>query len=127
MTLTTLTLAAHLLTGEVSFYAPDVMEAVYANRLAWGHVAPCPECIGLLAVADRALVGRHAWLQRPGRAVEGPYLIADCGPFLTPGRIAEVDHVTARRWRMAGPLAGVTLHLDRPALTRTPRGARSPL
>lgn len=127
MTVAAAALVAHLLAGEVTYYAPGVMEAVYANRLAWGHVEPCPECAGLLAVADRELVGRRSWLRRPGHPLEGPFLIVDCGQFITPGRIAEVDNVTARRWRMAGPLAGVTLHLDRPALTRTPRGARSPL
>lgn len=76
----TMTLAAHLLTGEVSFYAPDVMETVYANRLAWGHVAPCPECIGLLAVAlgyepsyaatlNRIARGGRDWHRPRGRNV----------------------------------------------------------
>lgn len=121
MTIAALALAAQLMTGDVTYYAPDLMETVYANRLAWGHVAPCPDCLGLLAVADRALVGRRAWLQRPGRSVEGPYLIVDCGTFRTPGRIAEVDHATARRWQMAGPLPGVTLRLYPPVLHNNTR------
>ena len=67
-----------LLTGCVTYYADGVFDEVYQNRLAFGHVEPCPQCIGLVAVLDRQYVGQLAYLTRPGEAEEGPFLIADC-------------------------------------------------
>ena len=126
-------LLAGLLHGAVTYYADGVFEQVYANRLALGHVQPCPACSGFVAVQDCRLLGRHATLQRPGHAPEGLFLVADCGPFQTHGRIAEVDRQTARRWRMTGPLAGVTLRLvphdepERETPRQAPRGGREAL
>lgn len=106
-----LLLAAHLLTGEVTFYGPGVMDRVYANRLAMHHVAPCPACIGMVALADCRLVGRRVTLTRPGQAPDGMYLVADCGTFRTPNRVAEVDWLTAQRWQMRGPVQDVTVRV----------------
>jgi hypothetical protein len=92
-----------VMSGTMSYYAPNVMTEVYGNRLAWGHVQPCPECIGMVALADARHLGKRVWLDGP-QGLEGPFLTTDCGKFLTPGRILEVDWQTARRWGMRGPL-----------------------
>lgn len=95
------------LVGEATFYGRGVMERVLANRLRWGHVAACEDCVGLVALEVREHLGKRVLLQRPGHGIEGPFLVVDCGRFLTPGRVVEVDWRTARRWGMRGPLAGV--------------------
>lgn len=108
---------ALLLTGCVTYYAEGVFDEVYANRLAFGHVKPCPTCIGLVAVLDRQYVGKLAYLTRPGHAEEGPFLIADCAAakdlvrLQKRGLVAEVDWATAQRWNMQAPLYGVTVRI----------------
>lgn len=116
----TVLLVLQLLIGQVTYYADGVMEQVYENRLAGKTayaVLPCATCIGMIAVEDCALIGQLAYLTRPGQPREGAFLIADCGRFVTPGRIAEVDYATARSWQMRAPIDGVQLLIvDRPIL-----------
>ena len=97
-----------LIYGDATFYAPGVMTEVLANRIAWGHVQPCPECIGMVALADCGQLGARAWIIGP-RGMEGQFLVTDCGTFLTPGRVAEVDWDTAQRWGMRGPVEVIVL------------------
>ena len=116
------------LTGSVTYYNPGIMEATYRLRLQWGHVAPCAigsgadACVGMIALLDRAYLGRRVWLRRPGHPVEGPFLVVDCAAgkdrerLRKRGLVAEVDWPTARRWRMAGPVAGVIVHFADPTL-----------
>lgn len=101
-----------LLFGQVTYYSQGMMEMVYEARLAGRTayaVAPCATCIGMLAVEDCTLVGKYAYLTRPGQPQEGPFLITDCGLFATQGRVAEVDYQTARNWNMRAPINGVLL------------------
>jgi hypothetical protein len=124
--------AGDTLRGSVTYYNPGVMEATYRARLQWGHVAPCGDCVGLIALLDRAHLGRRVWLQRPGHAPEGPYLVVDCAaekdlPRLRArGLVAEVDWPTARRWRMAGPLDGVIVYFATPIEKPVRLSARPP-
>ena len=111
-------LAAALLIGVATYYADGVMEQVLANRgLA------CAECVGSVALLDAAHLGQRVWLQAPGRAVEGPYLVADCAnrahvaALRARGFVVDVDWATAQRWGMRGPLPGVRVWLAQP----TPR------
>ena len=96
-----------LLIGQASYYGPGVMEQVYETRLA-GRTAyavqPCEICVGMVALADCTLIGNYAYLTRPGLPREGPFLITDCGLFITPGRVVEVDYETAQAWQMRAPL-----------------------
>ena len=111
-----LAIGAVLLTvfvGQLTYYREGLMEEVYRNRLAWGHVEPCPRCIGQIAVLDRAHLGKHAYLTVNG-ATTGPYLVVDVAAekdrerLRARGLVAEVDHATARRFGMlGGPLEGV--------------------
>jgi len=115
-----------LLTGCVTYYADGVFDEVYQNRLAFGHVEPCPQCIGLVAVLDRQYVGQLAYLTRPGEAEEGPFLIADCAAakdlvrLQARGLVAEVNWATAQRWGMRAPLYGVTVRIVRRDELREP-------
>lgn len=110
-------LLAVVMTGCVTYYADGVFDEVYTNRVAFGHVEPCPECIGLIAVLDRQYVGDLAYVTRPGMAEEGPFLIADCAAakdlarLQRRGLVAEVDWETAQRWGMRAPLYGVRVRV----------------
>jgi len=91
-------LAAGILIGQCTYYAPGVME-----RQATYHGWTCPPA-GCVAVGDCRMVGEFVLLISPTGARSGPHLIADCGKFLTPGRIGEVGWDIAERWHMLGPV-----------------------
>jgi hypothetical protein len=80
----------------------------------------------MVALLDRQHIGRHVWLQRPGRPPEGPFLVVDCAAakdrtrLHRRGLVAEVDYATARRWRMAGPLPNVTVWFHNPVALEAP-------
>jgi hypothetical protein len=104
-----------LYVGSLTYYAEGLMQEVYANRLAWGHVEPCAECVGQIALLDREHVGRHAYLTIDGET-SGPYLVVDCAAdkdrerLRARGLVGEVDHATAARLGMlGGPLEDVTV------------------
>lgn len=109
--------------GEVTFYAPGVMESTYHTRLERAQVPYCdrPACVGYIATLRPGDLGRKVWLQVPGRAAEGPFLVVDYAAIedferlRTRGLIAEVDNVTARRWGMRGPLYNVVMTSQPPA------------
>lgn len=109
-----------VITGTATYYHPGVMDEVYRNRLVWGHVAPCPECVGMVALLDREWIGQTVWLQRPGAPVEGPFLVVDCAAaghreaLLRRGWAVDVDWQTAQRWQMRGPVAVSVLSVSGP-------------
>jgi hypothetical protein len=106
-----MSLAAVLAAGIITFYARGVFEIVYENRLRWGQVQPCPECIGLAAVLDCGRLGERVWIDGPN-GWEGPFLVADCSnaahlPAQKKRRLtAEVDWDTGQRWHMRAPIEG---------------------
>ena len=93
--------------GWAYYYAPGVMAEVYANRLAWRQVQPCPERIGMVSLLRAGDIGRRVWIGRAGGR-EGPFLVVDCSEedryVLRKGRhdVVEVDWATAQRWGMRG-------------------------
>lgn len=109
---------ALLVAGSATFYADGVMNEVYANRLAWGHVQPCTECVGMVAMIDRQMLGQQVWLQRSGLPPEGPFLVVDCaakqhrGALVKRGLVAEVDWQTAQRWGMRAPVPVSVLRME---------------
>jgi hypothetical protein len=107
--------------GEATYYADGLMQRVYERRLVWGHVAPCPECAGLVALLDCRHVGRKAWLRHPLGEVVGPLLVVDCAaredaPALRRrGWVADLPWELGRlRWGMRGPLRGVRVYFRDP-------------
>lgn len=103
-------LLALLVAGQATYYNPGLAEQVLTNRLAWGHVQPCAECVGYVALLERAMVGERVWLQRPGQPPEGPFLVIDCAAaghqaaLRKRGWAVDVDWQTAQRWGMRGPV-----------------------
>ena len=95
--------------GMATYYAPGLMEQVYANRLLWGHVKPCQECVGLVAMLDREDVGRKVWLRYNGQ-IYGPFLDVDCANpkdlewLARHHRVVEVSGEQAQAWGMVGPV-----------------------
>lgn len=61
---------------------------------------------------------RRVWLQRPGRDVEGPFLVVDCAQrnhraaLIERGWVVDVDWETAQRWGMRGPQRGVKIMFE---------------
>ena len=99
-----------IVSGQATYYSAGVMERVVANRLAWGHITPCAECIGYVALLEPEHIGTQVWLQRPGQPSEGPFLVADCATaahraaLQARGWAVDVDWQTAQRWQMRGPV-----------------------
>lgn len=114
------------LTGSVTYYNPGIMEATYRARLQWGHVAPCPDCVGMIALLDPAHLGKRVWLQRPGHPIEGPFLVVDCAAekdrarLRARGLVGEVGWPVAQRWRMTAPIHGVTVWFTNPTRAEAP-------
>lgn len=106
--------------GLATFYAPGVMAEVVAYRAGIGQLAPCPDCLGYVALLEPAHIGARVWLRRPGAAIEGPYLVADCAQrahrdrLTRLGWVVDVDWPTAQRWGMAGPLTAVQVWFAAP-------------
>ena len=110
-----LTVFLALYVGSLTYYSEGLMQQVYQNRLAWGHVEPCARCVGQIALLDAEHLGKHAYLTIDG-ATSGPYLVVDVAAdkdrerLRARGLVAEVDHATATRLGMlGGPLYGVTV------------------
>lgn len=103
--------------GEVTYYAPGLMEWVYEYRLRLGQVPVCdpPACVGYVAMLRAGDLGRLVWLRPAGRPAEGPFLVVDYAASKDFERlsnrhlVAEVDHETARRWGMNRPLSDVVV------------------
>lgn len=118
--LTAALIALSTIVGQATYYAPGLMQQVYANRLAWRQVEPCPECVGMVALLEPGHIGRRVWLTPPGGEPIGPLLVVDCA------QAAHRDELEARGWAvdvswelgarlgMRGPLAGVTIDFEPP-------------
>lgn len=93
-----------LLIGSVTYYNDRPMKATYQARIAWGHVTPCESCIGMIAVLDSENLNKVAYIKRPNKDWEGPFLIVDCAQakhkeaLRRRGLVAEVDYQTKLRW-----------------------------
>ena len=104
-----------ILTGKLTFYNSGIMEEVYTNRIAYQHVTPCVECIGMIAVLDCQYLNKLAWLKVNNKLL-GPLLIVDCAAqhdykrLLQRGLVAEIDYMNAMKLNMNGPLA-VTVYI----------------
>jgi hypothetical protein len=111
------------LDGKATYFNPGIFERVAAYRTSIGQLDPCAECIGYVALAEAEHIGRKVWLQAPGRAIEGPMQVVDCGDRTNQqarkasGWVVDVDWQTAQRWGMRGPLAGVRVYFAPPKLT----------
>lgn len=115
--------------GQASYYAPGLMDEVYANRLGWGHVQPCESCVGMVALLDVGNLGRLVYLDfGDDLGIEGPFLVVDVAQaehragLRKRNRVVEVDYATARRHHMNGPIP-VRVLWRPPEVCRPVRGA----
>ncbi len=112
--------------GQVTFYAPGLMEWVYEHRLRLDQVPVCdpPACVGYVAMLRPGDLGRQVWLKPAGQAAEGPFLVVDYAArrnfdaLRARGLVAEVDYATAQRWQMQGPLTDVLVLGESPYTRR---------
>ena len=72
-----LTTTLLIASGMATRYDPQVMEQVYQNRLHWGQVTECPECLGRVALLDCSRLDERVWLRVDGAWV-GPVHVVDC-------------------------------------------------
>ncbi len=95
-------------TGLATYYTGGVLEWVYNYRIEQGHIAPCKECVGAVAMLHSGDVGRKVWVQHADETL-GPFIVVDCAapedyPRLQQrGIIVELPYWVATRWDMTGP------------------------
>ncbi len=94
--------------GKITYYASGLMEQVASTRATWG-MRPCPNCVGFIAMAFCADLGRRVWLRAADQLI-GPLQVVDCAApadlerFDGGGYIGEVSWPISRRLHMAGPI-----------------------
>ena len=94
-------LLALLVAGSATYMDASFTAEVYGNRLAWGQVEPCAECVGYVALLDADRIGEHVWLSFDGGATHvGPLLVFDCA--------AAGDRAALRRRGWAVDIDGAT-------------------
>jgi len=96
--------------GIAMYYNPGVFQQVMDFRFKNHHISECDQCIGHVALLRGGDLDRRVWLQRQGQRMEGPFWVVDAAAFkhiptlLSRDWVVDVDHDTAMRWRMAGPV-----------------------
>lgn len=73
-----LTTTLLIASGLACRYNDGVMDTVEANRLRWGQVTACPDCVGRVALLDCRRLDDRVWLGVPGRGIVGPVWVTDC-------------------------------------------------
>ncbi len=97
------------ISGNATYYNVGVMETVWAQRVAWGQVPACVDCVGAVAMVEKRDIGRRVWLEYDGK-VAGPFMVVDCATprdhdrFVRSGVVVEVPNWVARVWRIDGPV-----------------------
>lgn len=106
--------------GVAMYYNPGVFQRVLDFRYKNDHISGCAECIGYVALLRAGDIDRQVWLQRNGKGLEGPFWVVDVAAgkdiprLLSQNWVVDVDHNTAMRWRMAGPIPITVYGADSP-------------
>lgn len=106
--------------GRAMYYNPGIMETVLVNRLRFGTVDICVECIGFVAMLRAGDLNRRVWIQLPDATVHGPFHVIDAADerhvpmLIEKGWAIDVDYETAQRWGMRNPWT-VTVLSEPPA------------
>jgi hypothetical protein len=96
--------------GRAMYYNPGIMDQVVSFRMQSNHVSTCRECVGYVALLDRADLNRKVWIEWGAGDVEGPFLVVDCAAkqhvqlLLSRNWVVDVDYATAMRHGMNRPL-----------------------
>lgn len=116
--------------GVAMYYNPGVFQQVLDFRYANNHLSTCDECIGYVALLRAGDIDRRVWLQREGEIPEGPFWVVDVAAgkdiprLLNENWVVDVDHDTAMRWRMAGPIP-ITVYDENSPEAQAVREARA--
>ena len=89
-----------LINGFASYYDPDWMPIVYNNRIKYQQVQPCPECIDMVAVLDKEMLGHKLWFSLDGQTFYGPMLIVDCAAEADYARLKAKNLVVELSYQM---------------------------
>lgn len=106
--------------GMAMYYNPGVFSQVLDFRYEHEHISQCDECIGYVALLRAGDIDRRVWLQREGHIAEGPFWVVDVAAqrdipnLLSRDWVVDIDHSTAMRWRMAGPIPITVYAADSP-------------
>ncbi|MBI3959559.1 MAG: hypothetical protein HY328_12190 [Chloroflexi bacterium] len=106
--------------GVAMYYNPGVFQQVLDFRYEHNHITECDECIGYVALLRTGDIDRRVWLQRKDRIAEGPFWVVDVAArkdipgLLSRNWVVDIDHKTAMRWRMAGPIPITVYDADSP-------------
>ena len=96
--------------GKAMYYNPGIMDQVLEYRLELGQIAPCPQCVGYVALLNAGDLNRKVWIEWEEGDVEGPFLVIDVAatqhvPLLLARQwVVDVDYATALRRAMDGPV-----------------------
>lgn len=116
--------------GVAMYYNPGVFDQVLDFRFQNGHISKCEDCIGYVALLRAGDIDRRVWLQRAGEMPEGPFWVVDVAAgkdiprLLSENWVVDVDHDTAMRWRMAGPIP-ITVYNENSPEVQVAREARA--
>jgi len=116
--------------GVAMYYNPGVFDQVLDFRFQNGHISECEDCIGYVALLRAGDIDRQVWLQRAGEMPEGPFWVVDVAAgkdiprLLSKNWVVDVDHDTAMRWQMAGPVP-ITVYDTNSAEALAAREARA--
>lgn len=117
--------------GLAMYYNPGVFQQVLDFRYTHNHISKCDDCIGYAALLRGGDIDRQVWLQREGQMLEGPFWVVDAAALkhvpglLSRNWVVDVDHDTAMRWRMAGPIPITVYDADSPEAQAAAEAQRS--
>lgn len=119
-TLVTLMLAP-VAEGKATRYDPGVMDAVVANRVAWGQIDTNQLHGGYVALTESAYIGDRAWILWPDGNMTGPYIVADCAAAHDIPRLKQIDFAVDVSYEIAqkhfsnvdAPEQGVKVYIER--------------
>jgi len=109
--------------GKAMYYGLGVMEQVYQNRINWGDIDICNECIGQVALLREGDLNRRVYIKLPfGADYEGPYQVIDTaarkdvGDLFAKGWAVDVGYSVWQAWQQKypgkvpqGPIDGVII------------------
>jgi len=119
--------------GKAMYYGSGVMENVYQNRINWGDIDICNECIGSVALLREGDLNRRVYIKLPFSDIyEGPYQVIDVagkndiGDLFSRGWAVDVGYSVWQDWAQKypgkvpkGPIDGVIITSSPPAGAKT--------
>ena len=113
--------------GKAMYYGSGVMENVYQNRINWGQIDICNECIGYVALLRKGDINKRVYIKLPfGNTYEGPYQVIDVagrndvGDLFARGWVVDVGYNVWQAWAKKYPGKVPNGPIDGVIVTSTP-------